>query len=58
MNNFEAHPESHAPNVTEIAMLPGERWWGLCSAFGTEMPFTEASAFECDLRKDNYGHQS
>ena len=58
MNNFEAHPESHAPNVAEIAMLPGERWWGLCSAFGTEMPFTEASAFECDLRKDNYGHQS
>ena len=39
-------------------MLPGERWWGLCSAFGREMPFTEATAFECDLRISNYAHQS
>ena len=42
----------------EIKMLPGERWWGLCSAFGREMPFTEATAFECDLRISNYAHQS
>ncbi len=42
----------------EIKMLPGEKWWGLCCAFGREMPFTETSDFTCDLRKDNYGHQS
>ena len=41
-----------------VNMAPGEKWWGLCNNFGREMPFTEKSAFECDLRKDNYGHQS
>ena len=41
-----------------LKMLPGEKWWGLCNAFGREMPFTEKTAFECDLRLDNYGHQS
>ena len=41
-----------------VKMLPGEKWWGLCNNFGREMPFTEKSGFECDLRKDNYGHQS
>ena len=41
-----------------VKMLPGEKWWGLCNAFGREMPFTEATAFECDLRVENYGHQS
>ena len=41
-----------------VKMLPGEKWWGLCNAFGREMPFTEATAFECDLRIENYGHQS
>jgi len=42
----------------DVKMLPGEKWWGLCSAFGREMPFTEATSFECDLRRDNYAHQS
>ena len=41
-----------------VKMLPGEKWWGLCNNFGRDMPFTEKSGFECDLRKDNYGHQS
>ena len=41
-----------------VSMLPGENWWGLCNAFGREMPFTEKTDFKCDLRKDNYGHQS
>lgn len=41
-----------------VKMLPGEKWWGLCNAFGREMPFTEKTDFKCDLRKDNYGHQS
>ena len=41
-----------------LNMLPGEHWWGLCSGFGREMPFTEASDFSCDLRLDNYSHQS
>lgn len=39
-------------------MRPGEKWWGLCNGFGREMPFTEKSDFKCDLRADNYGHQS
>ena len=41
-----------------VKMLPGERWWGLCNNFGREMPFTETTDFSCDLRKDNYSHQS
>ncbi len=41
-----------------VKIKPGEKWWGLCNAFGREMPFTENSDFKCDLRKDNYGHQS
>ena len=41
-----------------LNMLPGEHWWGLCSGFGREMPFTEKSDFSCDLRLDNYSHQS
>jgi hypothetical protein len=41
-----------------VGMLPGEKWWGLCNNFGREMPFAEKSDFKCDLRKDNYGHQS
>ena len=43
---------------TVIAMLPGENWWGLCNNFGREMPFTERLEFKCDLRLDNYAHQS
>ena len=49
----------NGPGATRtVRMLPGEKWWGLCSAFGREMPFTEATAFACDLRVENYGHQS
>ena len=39
-------------------MLPGERWWGLCDAFGREMPFTERTSLSLDLRLNNYSHQS
>ena len=42
----------------EVRMLPGEHWWGLCNNFGRAMPFTEKSAFSCDLRRSNYSHQS
>ena len=41
-----------------VKMLPGEKWWGLCNNFGREMPFTEKSDFKCDLRMENYAHQS
>ena len=41
-----------------VAMLPSEHWWGVCNNFGREMPFTAKSDFACDLRKDNYAHQS
>ena len=39
-------------------MLEGEKWWGLCNNFGRDMPFAEESAFACDLKIANYGHQS
>ena len=41
-----------------IEMQSGEHWWGVCNNFGREMPFTEKSNFSCDLRLDNYSHQS
>ena len=50
--------EKKAPGRMAVTMLPGERWWGLCNAFGREMPFTERTALSLDLRLDNYAHQS
>lgn len=47
----------HAESLA-VKMMPDEKWWGLCNNFGREMPFSEASSFKCDLRKDNYSHQS
>ena len=44
--------------VYKVTMRPDEHWWGVCNSFGREMPFTEKSAFSCDLRLDNYSHQS
>ena len=41
-----------------VKMQQGEKWWGICNNFGREMPFSEYSNFKCDLRKENYGHQS
>lgn len=41
-----------------VTMRPAENWWGLCSNFGRQMPFTAQSDFKCDLRVSNYGHQS
>ena len=41
-----------------VKMLPGEHWWGVCNAFGRQMPFSEKTKFSCDLRKDNYSHQA
>ncbi|MBQ3809236.1 MAG: glycoside hydrolase [Kiritimatiellae bacterium] len=41
-----------------LEMLPGEKWWGLCNAFGREMPFTEKTELSLDLRRDNYAHQA
>ena len=41
-----------------VKMLPGEHWWGVCNAFGRQMPFGEKTKFSCDLRKDNYAHQA
>ena len=51
-------PSFSFADAHSVKMLPGEKWWGLCNAFGREMPFTEKTDFKCDLRKDNYGHQS
>ena len=45
-------------DVCSVKMLPGEKWWGVCNSFGREMPFSEKSDFFCDLRLDNYSHQS
>ena len=48
-----------APAETRtVDVLPAEHWWGICNNFGREMPFTDSTDFECDLRKDNYAHQS
>lgn len=41
-----------------VKMLPSENWWGLCNNFGSSMPFNEDAKFACDLRKNNYAHQS
>ena len=53
MCSFAGRAESLA-----VKMLPGEKWWGVCNSFGREMPFSEKSDFSCDLRLDNYSHQS
>ena len=41
-----------------VKMIHGEKWWGIGSNFGCEMPFGEKSRFSCDLRKSNYSHQT
>ena len=41
-----------------INMLPEENWWGVDNNFGRAMPFNAKSDFSCDLRMDNYAHQS
>ena len=41
-----------------VKMAPGEKWWGVCSAFGRDMPFTEKSRFRLDLRRENCLHQT
>ena len=45
-------------DVCTVKMLKDEKWWGICSNFGREMPFTEKTSFSCDLRLDNYVNQS
>ena len=45
-------------DTLSLDMLQGEKWWGLCNSFGREMPFSAETKFECDLRLENYGHQS
>jgi len=36
----------------DIAMLPGEKWWGAANHFGPAMPFDAATRLEIDLVKD------
>ena len=50
--------KNRTSGTLRVTMLPGEKWWGLCNAFGREMPFTETTSFACDLRVENYAHQS
>ena len=47
-----------SPNQLAVDIQPDEHWWGVCNGFGREMPFTASTDFACDLRLDNYGHQS
>ena len=56
MDHETNHEADHG--TLRLRMLPGEKWWGLCTTFGNRMPYTEATSFECDLRKDNYGNQT
>ena len=45
-------------NVCKVTIKPGEHWWGVCSSFGTNMPFTaETCGFKADLFARNYGGQ-
>ena len=54
-NDHAAIPQGHS---LVVDMLSGEHWWGLCNNFGREMPFTERTSLELDLRRDNYSHQA
>ena len=40
-----------------VAMLPGERWWGVANAFGAQMPFDETTELEIDLTRDGFNNQ-
>ena len=51
-------PLGTSADSLEVRMLPDEHWWGLCNNFGRNMPFSEKSDFKCDLRLNNYSHQS
>ena len=39
-------------------MLDNERWWGLATAFGREMPFSARTSLSLDLRNHCYANQT
>lgn len=45
-------------DVCTVKMHQGEKWWGVCNSFGTNMPFSaETKGFKADLFSWNYGGQ-
>ena len=40
-----------------VKMLEGENWWGAANYFGSQMPFTEKSTLNVDLRKRGFSNQ-
>lgn len=38
-------------------MLPGEKWWGMATAFGGQMPFDAASDVTIDITQSGYADQ-
>ena len=55
-DNAETAPQQG--DSLELEMLPGEKWWGLATAFGRDMPFSEKTEFSIDLRRSSYSHQT
>lgn len=53
-----AHLVSGASAETlSVKMLEGENWWGGANYFGSQMPFTEKSTLNVDLRKRGFSNQ-
>lgn len=50
-------PSARAQHVSEIALRPGEKWWGAMTALGDAMPFEKTSA-TYDLGRDNAQNQA
>ena len=48
-DNAETAPQ--LGDSLELEMLPGEKWWGLATAFGRDMPFSEKTELSIDLRR-------
>ena len=44
-------------DTVEVKMLSGESWWGAANFFGGQMPFTEKSSLNVDLRKQGFSNQ-
>ncbi len=50
---------SRADESLELALLPGEGWWGGATVFGTKAPYgLNASTLDFDIRTQNYGNQA
>ena len=44
-------------DAVTVKMLDGENWWGAANYFGSQMPFTEKTSLNVDLRKRGFANQ-